>query len=128
MAFKHFPMDRVEVRSLNLHAKHGCHAEERRTGGPFSIDVCVYGDFAHAVASDDIQDAVDYVGLMDLATSVMSVPKNLIETVAVDLAKAVLDRFTTVQKVDITIRKMKPPVKHDVEFVSCSTSLERAQN
>ncbi|NQV51537.1 MAG: dihydroneopterin aldolase [Flavobacteriales bacterium] len=111
-----------------MHAKHGCHAEERRTGGPFSVDVCVYGDFSPATLSDDIQDAVDYVGLMDLVTEIMAIPKNLIETVAADLAGAILERFQTVRKVDITIRKMKPPVKHDVDFVSCRTSLERAQN
>ncbi|MEQ9187215.1 MAG: dihydroneopterin aldolase [Cryomorphaceae bacterium] len=121
-------MNKVEVKSLRIHAKHGCHKEERMTGGLFEVDICVYGDFFFAAKTDDIKDAVDYVGLMEVASEVMSIPKNLIETVAETIAQEVMRRFSSVLKVDVTIRKMKPPVKHDVDFVSCFTSLERAQN
>ncbi len=121
-------MDRVEVRGMRIYAKHGCHEEERKSGGPFEVDVIVWGDFSSAIKFDDIEKAVDYVRLMDLAKEVMQIPKNLIETVAKELAKRVLHDFSSVQKTEVSIRKMKPPVDHDLQFVSTTITLDRTQN
>ena len=118
-------MAKVEVRGLSFHAHHGCHPHERKSGGVFKVDLTVEGDFSASMESDDIADAVDYVALMDLCERIMKTPKNLIETVAHDIAWDVLRRFSAVNRVEVTVKKMKPPVKHDLEFVSASISLER---
>ena len=123
-----FHMDKVTVTGLKFHAKHGCHAEERRSGGPFEVDVVVFGDFSEASQKDDIHAAVDYVAIMELASAVMAKPKNLIETVCNDLANKVLDSFPLVQRAEVTIRKMQPPVPYHLEYVSASTSVERTPN
>lgn len=120
--------DKVVVSGLAIHAKHGCHAEERRTGGPFEVDITVEGDFSAAASSDEIDDAIDYVTLMDLAKDEMSKPRNLIETVAKELADRILDQFASVDNVEVTIKKLQPPVEHHIGYVSCTTYRDRAGN
>jgi dihydroneopterin aldolase len=121
-------MDRVEVRGLSFHAKHGCHAEERKTGGPFEVDVLIDCDFSKAAVSDRIEDAIDYVAIMDLAATVMARPQNLIEHVAQTLAKAVLERFDDAQRCTVTIKKLQPPVSHQLQYVAVTRILDRSVN
>ena len=118
-------MDRVEVVGLSFHAKHGCHPEERKTGGQFEVDVTVYGDFSRSAQTDDLSDAVDYVALMDLCSEIMSTPHNLIESIAAKIAERTLSSFPSVLRVDVKVKKLQPPVSYPLQFVSASTSLER---
>jgi dihydroneopterin aldolase len=48
--------------------------------------------------------------------------------VAKERAKRVLHDFSSVQKTEVSIRKMKPPVDHDLQFVSTTITLDRTQN
>ena len=120
--------DKVVVSGLAIHAKHGCHAEERRTGGPFEVDITVDGDFSAAGASDNIGDAVDYVTLMNLAKEEMAIPRDLIETVAETLAAKILETIPLVDGVEVTIKKLQPPVEHHVGYVACTIYRNRAGN
>ena len=121
-------MDSVEVKGLRFKGFHGCHAEERKTGGVFETDIVLYTNNTRAADSDQIQDAIDYVEVMDIVDRIMKVPKNLIETVARDIAKAALHAFPQCVKVDVRLKKLSPPVHHELDHVAVFTSLERGAN
>ena len=120
-------MDKVDVKGLRFKGFHGCHAEERLTGGVFETDVTLSLDNSKAANSDQIGDAVDYVAVMDVVEHVMNVPKNLIETVANEIAKALLNRFPQCEDVVVTVKKLSPPVHHEVEYVSVTHALKRGE-
>ena len=121
-------MDKVRVHGLRFHAKHGCHPEERLVGGVFEVDVTVNAVFDHAASSDNIEDAIDYVRIMTLCESVMRRPRNLIESVAKEIGLEILNAFDGASSVEVTVRKMKPPVAYDLSHVSVSTIVERSRN
>lgn len=109
--------DRIELRGLRLHGRHGVHAAERRDGQVFVVDVALEVDTAPAAASDDLGDTVDYGGLADgLAAIVTGEPVNLLETLAQRLADACL-ADPRVQTVEVAVHKPQAPVAQPVDDV-----------
>lgn len=102
--------DRIELRGLRVRGHHGVFEHERRDGQEFSIDLVVWLDLAPAAASDDLADTVDYGVLAERAAAIVSgPPRDLIETVAGEIADAVLtDRRVT--RVSVTVHKPSAPI------------------
>jgi dihydroneopterin aldolase len=92
------------------------------------VDVLIDCDFSKAAASDRIEDAIDYVTVMDLAATVMAKPQNLIEHVAQTLAQSILDRFLEAQRCTVTVKKLQPPVSHQLQYVAVTRILDRSVN
>lgn len=121
-------MDKVEVHGLRFHAKHGCHAEERKTGGTFDVDISIDCDFTQAATSDLISDAIDYVEVMRITEGIMSEPKNLIEHVANAICEAICMRYPEAKRCAVTIKKLQPPVGHELKHVAVTRILDRSVN
>ncbi|MCO4806819.1 MAG: dihydroneopterin aldolase [Flavobacteriales bacterium] len=117
-------MARIQVMGLSFHAFHGCHPHEQRTGGVFEVDMIVDGDFSAAQNSDDVDDAVDYVRLMEIAQEQMNVRCNLIEKVAQNIANAVSSEYVKTNRVEIIVRKMAPPLSFQLQHVSVNYVIE----
>lgn len=112
--------DRVVLRGLHAHGRHGVLAAERRDGQPFVVDAVLHLDTAPAATSDDLADTVDYAALArTLVGLVESEPVDLLETLAQRLAGACLadDR---VRVVEITVHKPTAPVGVEVDDVAVS--------
>jgi 7,8-dihydroneopterin aldolase/epimerase/oxygenase len=118
-------MARIKVMGLSFHAFHGCHPHEQRTGGVFEVDIIVDGDFSKARASDDVDDAVDYVRLMEIAKDQMTVRCNLIERVAQNIANAVSSVYTNTDRIEVIVRKMSPPLSFQLQHVSINCVIEK---
>lgn len=121
-------MDKIEIKGLRFKAFHGCHAEERLTGGVFETDITLYTDNSRPASSDKIEDAIDYVTVMDIVKRIMDTPKNLIETVAAEIAESMLHAFENAEEVEVVLRKMAPPVHHELDYVSVATKRTRGLN
>ena len=102
--------DRIELRGVRGHGRHGVYAEERATGQPFVVDVVLAVDLAPAGRSDDVADTVHYGELaQDLVAVVEGEPVSLIETLAERLAAVCLTR-DRVDEVTVTVHKPEAPV------------------
>ena len=102
--------DRIELRGLTVRGNHGVFDHERRDGQDFIIDITVWIDLAAAAASDELADTVDYGALAQLAADVVAgPPRNLIETVAAEIAEAVMadDRL---HAVEVVVHKPDAPI------------------
>ena len=109
--------DRIEVRGLRVHGRHGVLPEERRDGQEFVIDVALEVDVATAGGSDDLADTVDYAGLSDrLAAVVAGEPVALIETLAERLAEVCL-ADARVNAVEVAVHKPSAPVRVSVDDI-----------
>ena len=83
--------DRIELRGLTVRGHHGVFEHERRDGQDFVIDITVWFDLDAAAASDDLADTLDYGALAQRAADVVAgPPRNLIETVAAEIAEGVM--------------------------------------
>ncbi len=97
--------DRIELRGLTVHGRHGVYDHERVAGQRFVIDITVWIDLVGAAASDDLADTYDYAGLAQRAAEIVGGPaRNLIETVGAEIADGVMDD-ERVHAVEVVVHK-----------------------
>lgn len=102
--------DRIELRGLTVRGHHGVFEHERRDGQDFVVDITVWIDLAAAAASDDLVDTLDYGVLAQRAADVVAgPPRNLIETVAAEIADATMTD-ERVHAVEVVVHKPSAPI------------------
>ena len=107
--------DRIEIRDLRVVGTHGVLPEERERAQPFSLDIVAWVDMAAAQRSDALSDTVDYGALAQLAADVVSQQSyRLLEALAGRLADALLITDPRLSAVEVTVRKLRPPLALDV--------------
>ena len=111
-------MGEVQVNGLRFQAFHGCHPDERKIGGIFEVDILVNVDLRSAAVSDNLNDAIDYVALMEIASKEMKKRRDLIETVAQDIADKIKQKYSRAKSVEVTIKKPSAPVIFELDFVA----------
>ncbi|MEV5647595.1 dihydroneopterin aldolase [Nocardia sp. NPDC052254] len=113
--------DRIELRGLRAYGYHGCFDFERRDGQEFVVDLTLWMDFARAAATDDLSATVDYGELAQRAVAIVTgPPRNLIETVAAEIADEVF-RDDRVAAAEVVVHKPAAPIPHtfaDVRVVA----------
>ncbi|MDO5032262.1 dihydroneopterin aldolase [Corynebacterium sp.] len=112
--------DRIELTGLECFGYHGVFAEEKREGQPFIVDVTCWLDFQDS--GDDLNKTVNYAELAELAAGIVEGPgRDLIETVANEVAEAAMQRFDLLHAVEVRIHKPQAPIPrtfHDVAVVA----------
>jgi dihydroneopterin aldolase len=102
--------DRIELRGLIVRGRHGVFDHERRDGQDFVIDITVWIDLADAAASDELADTYDYGVLAARAADVVGgTPRNLIETVAAEIAEDVMND-ERVHAAEVVVHKPQAPI------------------
>jgi dihydroneopterin aldolase len=102
--------DRIELRGLKVRGNHGVFDHERADGQDFVVDITVWMDLADAATSDDLADTFDYGVLAQRAATVVAGPaRNLIETVAGEIAEDVM-KDPRVHAVEVTVHKPQAPI------------------
>ncbi|MGH9210784.1 MAG: dihydroneopterin aldolase [Acidimicrobiales bacterium] len=103
--------DRIELHGLRVMARCGVLPFERDQDQPVEIDLDLGADLAPAGASDELADTIDYgavcVAVEQVATGE---PVALLERLAERIAAAVLDLDPRIERVAVTVRKLRPPV------------------
>lgn len=128
--------DRIELKGLKVRGHHGVFDYEKRDGQDFSCDVTLWSDFTAAAASDDLADTVDYGAVAQIAHDILAGPsRDLIETVAVDIAEALLaaddaaaatsDRGPLLHAVEVTVHKPQAPIPLD--FADAAVTARRSR-
>ncbi len=107
--------DRIEVRDLRVTGTHGVLPEERDRAQPFSVDIVAWVDMKAAQQSDDLADTVDYGALVQAAADVVGGRSyRLLEALAGRLASVLLIVDPRLEAVEVTVRKLRPPLPLDV--------------
>ncbi|MCW2557568.1 MAG: dihydroneopterin aldolase [Mycobacterium sp.] len=102
--------DRIVLRGLTIRGHHGVFEHERRDGQDFVVDIKVWIDLAAAAASDDLVDTLDYGVLAQQAADIVAgPPRNLIETVAAEIADGVMVD-ERVHAVEVVVHKPSAPI------------------
>ncbi|MGP6174633.1 dihydroneopterin aldolase [Corynebacterium sp. A21] len=103
--------DRIQLTGLECYGYHGVFPEEKRAGQPFIVDVSCWLNFAAAAADDDLNLTVNYAELAELAHGIVTgEPRDLIETVATEIAEATMSQFAQLHAVEVTIHKPQAPI------------------
>lgn len=101
--------DRIELTGLECFGYHGVFEEEKKTGQPFIVDVTCWLDTAGI--EDDLSRTVNYAELADVTANIVEGPsRDLIETVAEEVAETAMQRFEILHAIEVTIHKPKAPI------------------
>ena len=114
-------LDRIFVRSLALHARHGVNREEQVLGQRFILHLAVWLDFSVASRSDKVADTVSYADLIRVAEKAFTSEWfYLLEKGAETIAEALFEAFAAVEKVEVTIEKPGAPIASMFDTVGVS--------
>lgn len=107
--------DAVILRGIRAVGRHGVLAEEQERGQPFSVDVDIELDLTGVGESDALEDTIDYGDTAERVRSIVETERfALLEALATRIADAVLTDGR-VQAVEVTVRKLRPPVSVDLD-------------
>ena len=111
-------MNKILVEGIKLYAYHGCMEEEGRIGGNYIVDVTMETDFSEAAETDDLTKTIDYVVVYNIVKKQMAIRSMLIEHVGKRIITELKKELRGLEKVDIKITKLNPPMNGNVESVS----------
>ncbi|KAA9394174.1 dihydroneopterin aldolase [Kocuria coralli] len=118
--------DRITLTGVTGRGFHGVLAEEKRDGQPFIVDAVMYLDLRPAGRTDDLSRTVHYGEIAELIHhEIESRPVELIETLADRTARLILERYPSVDRVDLTVNKPEAPITVPFGNVAVSVSRER---
>lgn len=105
--------DTIELRGLRVVSYCGLLPEEEVRAQPFEIDIDIDLDVSQAAKTGDLDQTIDYGGLVDSVARVARGRYGLLEAFATDIATLVLEN-PIAQSTRVTVRKLRPPVAHDL--------------
>lgn len=108
-------MGYVFIDNLRLHAYHGVLPQERVVGNDYVVNIKVGYPIERACDTDSVEDTLNYAEVAEVVADVMRTPSSLLEHVAGRVVEALKTRFPLVESVNISIRKMAPPISHDMD-------------
>lgn len=119
-------VDRVALRGLRAHGRHGATERERQDGQIFVVDVALHLDTRAAAAADDLSATVHY-GLLaeEVEAAVRGEPVELIETLAQRIADACLGH-EAVEEVEVVVHKPEAPIAVPFDDVTITIKRSRA--
>lgn len=117
-------MDIIRIDNLEVYAYHGVYDEEKEKGQYFYVNAELYTNTRKAGMNDDLDTSTNYGTVCDFIHDFMTKHTyDLIETVAEQLAQALLLEFKLVKSFLLEIRKPHAPIEK--EFESVSVEIER---
>ena len=108
-------MDILRLKNMRFYGYHGVLPEEKRLGQWFEVDLEVRTDLQKAGLSDQLEDTLDYSGLLKLVQKVVTGENvNLIETLAERIAQKIAEGFSA-RELTVRVRKPNPPSPADFD-------------
>ncbi len=119
-------MDSIIARGLTFMACHGVEPQEKNSPQPFNVDLEMSLDLERAGQSDDLQDTVNYDEVYHLVEKIVTgTSYNLIEALAEDIARNLLDVFPVIKRVEVIVYKPEAPVRGN--FTYFAVKIRRGQ-
>lgn len=117
--------DRIDLKGIEVYAKHGVLDFEQEKAQMFRVDITVFLDLSGPGTSDDLTDTVDYGELANEVREVVGGESHkLIERVATRVAETIL-AHPDVMRTQITIHKPEAPIEAAVDDVSVTIDRSR---
>ena len=119
--------DRITVRGIRFHARHGATRVEREVGVRYSVTVDLERDLTGSMRTDALADTVDYAEVHRVVLEVARRHSfHLLETLAGQVAAALLALFP-VDAVRIRLRKETPVLDGIVDSVGVDIRRSRGE-
>lgn len=116
--------DKISITGVRAHGKHGVLQQEKLSEQEFIVDAELKMDLQAAAKSDDLAKTVSYEDIAVLIHKIITGPSvNLIETLAGKISDEILENYSKVEKVKVTVHKPTAPIS--VPFGDVSVTIKR---
>lgn len=118
-------LDQIKIKDLRLIAFCGVLEEEQVRRQLFDLNLCLFADVTNACKTDDLKSTVNYAAVIDAVAEVCASRRFvLLERFAEVIAEVCLS-FERVQKVEVEITKVRPPVPYQLS--GCAIAISRTK-
>ena len=104
---------KIYLRNVRFHAFHGVLPQEGIVGNDYLVNLVLDYDFSSAMKTDDLQGTLNYAEVYKKVREEMAVPSKLLEHVAGRIAHRLFSDFPEIQKLQLSITKVNPPMGAD---------------
>lgn len=104
---------KIYLRNVRFHAFHGVLPQEGIVGNDYLVNLVLDYDFSSAMKTDDLQGTLNYAEVYQKVREEMAVPCKLLEHVAGRIAHRLFSDFPEIQKLQLSITKVNPPMGAD---------------
>ncbi|SET84075.1 dihydroneopterin aldolase [Oceanobacillus limi] len=119
-------MDKIKLNQMQFYGYHGLFPEENKLGQRFLVDLVLFMDLTKAGMSDNMIDSINYGQVYDRVQKVVEgKAKNLIESVAEDIANELLTSFDLLQACTVNLTKPDAPIPGHIQSVSIEIYREK---
>jgi len=120
-------LEKIIIKSLKIFAYHGCNEDEKQNGQDFFIDAVLVVNGNWTSQSDELSETVNYSSVVKLIKNeTVNNRYNLIETLAARLCEAVMDEFSQVTGLTVTVKKPHAPVNADFDYMAVEKHVKRS--
>ena len=100
----------IHLHDLKFYSFHGVHEEERLLGNEYEVnaDVQFHEEYSEI---HSLSQTINYADVYEIIKKRMQIPSPLLETVVMDIGNAIHEKFYYVRFINITLKKLHPPIE-----------------
>ncbi|SEP04998.1 dihydroneopterin aldolase [Paenibacillus sp. OV219] len=122
-------MDKMTLKGMRFFGYHGVFPEENRLGQQFYVDLSLQMDLSAAAETDELDHTINYADIHALVKTIVEGPPfKLIEALAGKIASGVLDAYTSVNEVTVSVTKPHPPFEIHFDGVTVELCRKRDEH
>ncbi|MFZ4726236.1 MAG: dihydroneopterin aldolase [Paludibacter sp.] len=111
-------MSKITLENMEFHAYHGCLEHEKQLGNIFIVNVIMELDTELPGQTDNLEHTLNYQLVYDVVKKEIDIPSQLIEHVGQRILNSVYSEFPQIQKLEVKLSKLNPPLGGKVEKVT----------
>lgn len=104
---------KIYLRNVRFHAFHGVLPQEGIVGNDYLVNLVLDYDFSSAMKTDNLEGTLNYAEVYQKVREEMVTPSKLLEHVAGRIAHRLFSDFPEIQKLQLSITKVNPPMGAD---------------
>jgi dihydroneopterin aldolase len=112
----------IELKQLRFFSYHGLYLEEKKNGGEYEVNMTL--SFYPPGKIKSLKETINYESLFKFLKDEMDQPRELLETLTMEIAEKIHERFPDVKKVRVEIIKLNPPIENFTGSASAAYSKE----
>lgn len=99
----------IQLNKLRFYSPHGLFAEEAQTGNAFEVNLSLTTE-APANVVNSLEQTINYAEVYRITKTIFEVRRDLLETLAMEIAESLKKAFPQLKKVSVQIIKLNPPI------------------
>ena len=109
----------IDLKGLRFFAEHGMYAEERKVGNEFEVNAAITYKAPKQIIHS-IEETVNYMEVYRIIEEEFAVHHYLLETCVMKITEKLVEQFSNIKSISISVKKINPPITNFTGSVGVS--------